>query len=532
MGGVARRLIAALAAVVTLALAPAAAGAWQAAPRIPHGHKLAKLAKARHALVSALPGAEPLLELAGASRVSTISGLWRVDGAALPWLVPALDARGLVRYVEPDRTRVVAGHLDLGDPLLDRAWQIARVGADRSEPPGPGMPITIVDTGLDTSSPDFAGRPDVLLLNVQSIPGFDDPGYHGTIVATSAAAAANGVGTVGIHPFARLRIYDLPTLEDSDIVAILDRLSVGPRSVVNLSIGGPGFSRSLYEAVMRVVDSGSLVVAASGNSFQLGNPPIYPADTPHVLTVAATDQADEPAPFSSGSRHVDLAAPGTDIPVQHPRDPDRFLLADGTSFAAPIVSAAAAWIWTLRPDLDASQVAELIRRTSRDVGRAGFDNRTGYGVLDLDAALRSPAPSPDPGEPNDDVDLVVGGRVLPSGKPPLTAPGQPAATLSARLATVEDPHDVYRIYVPPGRRVSITVSPDADVDLVLWSAQARSVRGSKALRLGLSALRGRQVESLAYRNRGSRGVYLYADVRIPGREGGRSATYTLRVTTA
>lgn len=242
-----------------------------------------------------------------------------------------------------------------------------------------------------------------------------------------------------------------------DRVTALERLATHRHVLVSVRPD----SRALEETVMRVVDSGSLVVAASGNSFLSGNPAIYPADTPHVLTVAGIDQADAPAPFSSAGPHVDLAAPGMDIPVQHPLEPDRHALAGGTSFAAPMVSAAAAWIWTLRPGLDASQLAELLRRSARDVGTPGHDRRTGFGVLDLASALTMPAPEPDPGEPNDDIDLLSAGPVLTRAKPTLTGPGRASATVVARLDAVEDRHDVYRALVPARRTLVVTVTPDA-----------------------------------------------------------------------
>ena len=62
------------------------------------------------------------------------------------------------------------------------------------------------------------------------------------------------------------------------------------------------------------VGSGTLVVAAAGNSRERGSPLEYPASLPHVLTVGALDQRASPAFFSSGSQHVDLSAPGVDIP--------------------------------------------------------------------------------------------------------------------------------------------------------------------------------------------------------------------------
>src|SRR6185437_2839015 len=105
--------------------------------------------------------------------------------------------------------------------------------------------------------------------------------------------------------------------------------------------------------------------------------------------------------FSSESQYVDIAAPGVDIPVATALD-NSYAPESGTSFASPMVAAAAAWLWTVRPTLDASQVAEILRRSARDIGTPGYDVASGYGILDLTAALAAPTPLADPGEPNDD----------------------------------------------------------------------------------------------------------------------------------
>ena len=85
---------------------------------------------------------------------------------------------------------------------------------------------------------------------------------------------------------------------------------------------------------------------------------------------------------------------------------------DGTSFSAPLVSGAAAWVWTVRPELDASQLFEVMRRSAQDIGRAGRDDATGFGLLNVPAALAYPAPVRDPLEPNDDVEFVQPGGAL------------------------------------------------------------------------------------------------------------------------
>ena len=96
-----------------------------------------------------------------------------------------------------------------------------------------------------------------------------------------------------------------------------------------------------------------LVVAAAGNDGETGNALTYPASLPHVLTVAATNQQNEATTFSSRSRFVDIGAPGQDMTVATALD-QSWAPEDGTSFAAPLVAGAAAWVWTVRPDLDAS----------------------------------------------------------------------------------------------------------------------------------------------------------------------------------
>ena len=71
-----------------------------------------------------------------------------------------------------------------------------------------------------------------------------------------------------------------------------------------------------------------------------------------------------------------------------------------------MVAAAAAWVWTARPELTAGQVAEILRRSATDIAPAGRDQSSGFGMLNVAAALALPAPTRDPFEPNDDVDQV------------------------------------------------------------------------------------------------------------------------------
>jgi len=207
------------------------------------------------------------------------------------------------------------------------------------------------------------------------------------------------------------------------------------------------------------------------------------------------------------------------VPLSH--DPSGYssgLL--GTSFSAPIVSAAAAWIWTERPSLDAGQVADILRRSARDLAPPGFDPSSGWGLLDIPAALAAPAPAPDPEEPNDDVDQVKPGALFPSGQPMLTTPARPGNRIAGTLDANEDPVDLYRIWVPAHHTVRVSVTgSDRDAVARIWGPLTSSVDE------GIAARR-RDLEGTAV-TAGARGFSAYAEVLLSGRSA--NAGYVLSV---
>jgi subtilisin family serine protease len=287
----------------------------------------------------------------------------------------------------------------------------------------------------------------------------------------------------------------------------------------------------MYEAIVNAFGRGSIVVAAAGNERLRENPPIYPADFPHVLTVGSTDVRDRPSAFSSSSTAVDLAAPGEQIPWQHPTDPTIHQTVNGTSFSSPQVAAATAWVWTARPGIEKTQLLDLMRRSTRDVAPRGFDRRTGFGILDIPTALKRALPPIDPMEPNDDVDHVKAHGIFRAAARPLTGPGRRRASLTARVHASEDPDDVYRFWVPARREVTAVVRPTSDVSVAAWAAGTRSIyeRGGARARdlVAASARRGGRAETIRLENTRSSGFYAYLDV-FPAK-GVRSSRYALRI---
>ena len=381
-----------------------------------------------------------------------------------------------VRTVEPDRP--IEPLRASAEPLIGLEYWRTLVGADAAAPAGPGKPITVIDTGLDLTHEEFAGRPNTVPLGEQNLTDSEED-YHGTAVSSVAAAPENGLGIVGVYPQALLRSVDVGDLTVANVIAALsEAMRAGP-SVINMSFGfGVPASRLLGDTVLTAFRTGSLLVASSGNERQEGTPAGPPGSLSHVLTVAATDSRNEPASFSTPSLGVDLAAPGVAIPGAVPRlfeSSGYDLSLSGTSFSAPIVTGATAWVWTARPTLDNTQLFELMRMTATDVAEEGFDRDTGFGVLSIPTALTAPAPLKDPSEPNDDIRHVRAGGLFRAATAPITAPNRPRSTFRARLDVTEDPEDVYRVFVPAGRTLRITATPDTDVDVDVWKSSASSV---------------------------------------------------------
>jgi subtilisin family serine protease len=484
------------------------------------------------ALVVARPGAGPALRRAGGVKIATALPVWRVPSRSALRVLPGLVQNGLVAEISADQPLST-----YAEPLEPLEWWIPVVRANQAVAPGPGRPLTIIDSGVDITHEEFAARPSTNVMNVQSTVARNEE--HGTAVASVAAAPVNNLGLVGIYPQVALQIWDASPLGDglsvADVVQGLDQAIRRGPGVVNLSIGSP-FNNAVFEAMIAVtVGSGTLVVAAAGNSRDRGNPLEYPASYPHVLTVGALDTNGAPAFFSSSSRHVDLSAPGVNVPGAVPGTylppPNSYAYFSGTSFASPLVAGAAAWVWTARPTLDAAQLFEVMRASAQDVPAPGYDPFSGFGRLDLPTALTIAPPALDPQEPNEDVVYVRRNGLVRRATAPLLARGKKSGAVKARLDSGEDPRDVYRFWIPGRRAASIALRPSGgDVDLAAWGPRTASVfeEGSQRRRdsRGLSERRGTKRERLRVRNPQRKGAYFYVEASVGARGGSAPRTVT------
>lgn len=463
-------------------------------------------------------GTDALARSAGGTQLVPELRIWRVDTAG----VARLQSAGAVRVAEPDRLLTkTALAAPATDPLVPTEWWRSAVGSDRVDSPGPGKPVTVVDSGLDITHPEFATRPNTILMNKQTTT--DDNEDHGTEVASVIGAPNNGFGIVGVYPEAILRAWDASPFgilnEGAAIQGIAEAARQGP-GVINLSFGGEDADPLLEDAVMFAFRSGSLVVAAAGNEGLEGSPKGYPAAYAHVLTVGASTESGRVASFSTLAPTVDLVAPGVGIPVAEPvaQEPSGYVQVPGTSFSSPLVAGAAAWVWTERPDLDNTQLFEIMRRSAADIGARGFDDASGYGLLNIPNALAHATPRTDPQEPNEVPAEIEPHGLFAVGNQPLTRPGHVTAFLAAHLDRSEDPIDLYRLWAPAQQVLHVRAAGAVKMQLL-----RRAARKTKAAPLAVAKHGG-----LAYQNAGRRGAFVYVELRPIS----RTVEYTLRITAA
>src|SRR6185369_7369883 len=161
-----------------------------------------------------------------------------------------------------------------------------------------------------------------------------------------------------------VKVFNGPNAFDSDIAVGIRYAVQHGAKIINLSLGGPGDSPMLHDALAYAASRNVVIVAASGNTGD--SVPQFPAAYPEALAVGATDATGALTDFSSYGDWLDLAAPGFNIVSTYPGA--SYAIGDGTSFAAPIVSGIAALVRARFPNLTAAQVADRLRHSARDAG--------------------------------------------------------------------------------------------------------------------------------------------------------------------
>ncbi|MCM5681863.1 S8 family serine peptidase [Schlegelella sp. S2-27] len=494
---------------------------------------------------------------------------------ALPLAEAARLARDLaaddasIDYAEPDR--LLTRQAVPTDPRYGEQWHYfeptgginAPAAWDRAT--GAGVVVAVLDTGV---------RPHADLLP-NLLPGYDfiatgfvandgdgrdadasDPGdavqagecgggqpvvdepssWHGTHVAGTVAAAADGRGVVGVAHGAKLlpvRVLGRCGGYTSDIAEAIVWAAGGsvagvpanprPARVINLSLGGPGgCAQTTQAAIDQARSRGAVVVVAAGNSAQ-DAAQFSPASCRGVVTVAATTREGGRAYYSNHGATVELSAPGGEayaieadgvlstLNTGHDAPAaDGYAYYQGTSMAAPHVSGVAALVLERAPGLAPDAVGELLAGTARAFPAAC--DGCGRGIVDAAAAVTAAAGGGDTGlaeiEPNDR--RIEAQVVAASG-----------TTVDGSMSRRRD-RDVYAVSVAAGRTLAVALTPTADADYDLF------VYGSDGRLIGRSLRAAGEVDTVTLPQL-KPGSY-YAEVRYySGGTGAQAGRYTLQL---
>jgi hypothetical protein len=313
-----------------------------------------------------------------------------------------------VEYAELD---YVAGlFLEPNDPHFRLQWGLYNSGQTGGTPNadiyapeawdlttgGENTIVAVIDTGVQLNHPD---------INTKMVNGYnfvnndydpsDDHG-HGTHVAGIIAANTNNnIGMSGICWGCRImpiKVLDNNGAGYASTIAtgILYAVDNGAR-IINLSLGTPSYSLTLWYAVKYAYDAGVVVVSAMGNSSD--NTVFYPARFKESISVGSTNHTDRRSYFSTYGTHIDIVAPGQSILSAY--NDNTFMYMSGTSMAAPFVSGVVGLLLSKNPLYTPNQVKWLLEVGADDVvgdvleDTAGWDQYMGAGRLNAYNSLQT-----------------------------------------------------------------------------------------------------------------------------------------------
>lgn len=325
--------------------------------------------------------------------VSELEAMDEVEYAEPNWIVDKLDVAGEESgqfFSLPQVLSFLVGPFGMtGAPIeAHPTWPVL---TDNNE----YTTVAIIDTGIDLQHTVFntasAGTLWVNAAEANGAPGVDDDlnGYvddvhgwnfaynnnnpdddegHGTHVAGIVLGTGLDIFNINAADKPKVRLMALKFLASdgsgatSDAIkAIYYAVNNGAR-VLNNSWGGGAYSHALAEAIAYSYQMDALFVAAAGNARNNNDiRPTFPAnyEIPNVISVAATDDWDNPAYFTNyGNRTVHVASPGVGILSSHLNNNYAYL--SGTSMAAPFVSGIAALMRHETPAMNNYQTRNLV----------------------------------------------------------------------------------------------------------------------------------------------------------------------------
>ena len=307
--------------------------------------------------------------------------------------IDAVTRKDHIKYAEPNKT--YGAFYEPSDPRFGDQYapkQVESDGAWDTTLGDSGVTIAVVDTGAQYDHPDLAA-------NCEADPGRDfadndaDPypdapseEYHGTHVSGCAAAVIdNGTGVAGQSNSSLINgraLDENGSGSTADIADAIEWAADQGADVINLSLGGGGYTDTMKNAVSYATDNGSLVVAAAGNN---GSSSVsYPAAYSECVAVSAVDDNGGLASFSQYGESVELCAPGVDVLSTTTEGRGSYERLSGTSMATPVTSGVAG-LALAQWDLTNQELRSHLKNTAEDIGLPADEQ--GSGQVDALAAV-------------------------------------------------------------------------------------------------------------------------------------------------
>ncbi len=330
----------------------------------------------------------------------------QVNQQAVEAVRSALANRPGVDYVEKNVT--FETQVAPNDPRFGSQYAPQQVNADDAWDTTFGsedVSLAVIDTGVQYTHPDLSAQ-------YGSDKGHDfvdddsDPtrttGNHATHVSGCASATTdNDIGVAGIS---NTRLINARALGGSgrgslsDIADAVQWAADQGVDLINMSLGGGGYTYTMKNAVSYADNQGVLTICAAGND---GSSSVsYPAAYDECMAISAIDPNEDLAYFSNYGPEIELAAPGVNVHSTYPTDD--YQDASGTSMASPVAAGVAALAKAANPGLSNSELRQRLKDTAVDIGLS--EDEQGAGRVDAANAVSGD----NGGGGGDDPDLYCG----------------------------------------------------------------------------------------------------------------------------
>ena len=302
------------------------------------------------------------------------------------------------------------------DIHIQEAWKLGHGGK--------GIIVAVIDDGADVTHEDLKAniyKPYNVAKNNSDVSNPFSMHSHGNSCAGFIASPANGIGTMGVAPFAKVMPIKVDTNAlESEYIKAFEYAKNNGAKVISCSWGSGHITEALSAELKAIYDANITVLFASGNHGQSEDSAGYndESESKWVIGVGATGEWNDVTDYSDYGKNIDILAPGGDANEaigilgiddrgdkgsqwQYGLVSKDYAFNMGTSFACPIAAGVVALMYEVNPTITPKEVRDILIRTAEKVGgiRAhyvkdpqtglSFDEKRAYGKINAYEAVKA-----------------------------------------------------------------------------------------------------------------------------------------------